>query len=168
MNEQNEQRMVDSVAALLRQLRADVEPVCDIEDTRVSTWFERDRMNVELIHIDAEGFDVGTIVKWWDGDVAGAIEDGFLDPSNWHGSAYEYAHEHNMLPAGRLIDVTIASDNGLDWVWQTGDNSYTGACCGYACWGVGSVAHDDDDEACREEARRMVEQVFDGLAEMES
>ena len=32
-----------------------------------------------------------TIVEWWDDAVSEAIEDGFLDPRNYHQSAWDYA-----------------------------------------------------------------------------
>ena len=58
-----------------------------IEDTEIHTWFERDRASVELRYIDSQE----TIVEWWDEAVSEAIEDGFLDPRNYHQSAWDYA-----------------------------------------------------------------------------
>lgn len=57
------------------------------------TWFERDRQLVELRDADTEE----TIIEWIDDDVTQAIEDGFLDPSDWQGSATEYAKELGIL-----------------------------------------------------------------------
>ena len=65
----------------------DTEIKNDFEDTEIHTWFERDRQHVELVYIDTQD----TIVQWWDGDVTEAIEDGFLDPRNYHQSAWDYA-----------------------------------------------------------------------------
>jgi len=56
------------------------------EDTSLHTWEERDRAMVELRNKKTEK----TLVIWWDDDVNQAVEDGFLDPSNLHESAYDY------------------------------------------------------------------------------
>ena len=62
------------------------------EFTELHTWFERDRAHVELrCAISGE-----TIVEWRDDAVGEAIEDGFLDPSDYHGSAMEYAEYHDI------------------------------------------------------------------------
>ena len=55
-------------------------------DTTLETWFERDRAYVGL-----EAPDGHTICEWWDEAVSEAVEDGFLDPRDYHGSAYSYA-----------------------------------------------------------------------------
>lgn len=52
---------------------------------RVETWFERDRSMVALSHGDEE------VVTWWDEAVQELVEDGFLNPRDWLGSAVEYA-----------------------------------------------------------------------------
>lgn len=62
-------------------------------ETSVETWFERDRAHVAL-EDDRTG---ETIVEWWDEDVHQAIEDGFLDPRDYHGSAYEFARDMGLL-----------------------------------------------------------------------
>ena len=56
-------------------------------DTTISLWFERDRAHVELRHRETDL----TIIEWWDEEVNEAIEDGFLNPRNYHQSAFEYA-----------------------------------------------------------------------------
>lgn len=61
--------------------------------TEIHTWFERDRQRVELR--DAETDE--TIIEWWDESVSEAVEDGFLDPSDWHGSALECAESYGLL-----------------------------------------------------------------------
>ncbi len=55
------------------------------------------------------------------------------------------------------IQLTIAANtmNG-DWVYQTGDNSYTGAAYHYQFWGVTGVYRDSN---CLEVAKDLVEQV---------
>jgi hypothetical protein len=55
--------------------------------TECSTWFERDRAHVEL----REAATGRTIIEWWDEQVSEAVEDGFLNPRDWHRSAREYA-----------------------------------------------------------------------------
>lgn len=62
------------------------------DDYAVATWFERDRAHVELIDVETEE----TVIEWWDEDVEQAVEDGFLDPRDWLGSAMEYA-EHLQI-----------------------------------------------------------------------
>ena len=58
------------------------------DNTSLQTWFERDRSLVALS-------DAGTgrvVLEAWDDDVHALVEDGFLDPRDWHGSAVEYAN----------------------------------------------------------------------------
>lgn len=68
-------------------------------DTEIHTWFERDRSHVELREKSTDR----TLVEWWDEDVTQAIEDGFLKPRDFHGSAYEYALERGMLKKRRTM-----------------------------------------------------------------
>lgn len=65
-------------------------------NTRVDTWFERDRA-----HVNLETMDGRTIVEWWDDAVAEAVEDGFLNPRDYHGSAVEYANYIGAKPKRR-------------------------------------------------------------------
>jgi len=58
--------------------------------------------------------------------------------------------------------VTIASDDGEEWTFQTGDNSFSGSCYHYHHWGVGYLYRDSD---CREIAANMVDEVFEGMAQ---
>lgn len=70
------------------------------DNTAVETWFERDRQYVGLYPKDDEGkpdTNKKPIVEWWDEDVTQAIEDGFLDPRDWHGSALEYARHVGII-----------------------------------------------------------------------
>jgi len=59
----------------------------DIDDLELYTWFERDRQHVELRD---EVIDT-TIVEFWDEAVSELVEDGFLDPSSWKKSLFDYA-----------------------------------------------------------------------------
>ena len=54
-----------------------------IDDTELLTWFERDRAHVEL----RNRLDDSTIVEWWDEDLSEAVEDGLLNPRDYHSSA---------------------------------------------------------------------------------
>jgi len=63
-------------------------------NTELLIWFERDRAHVEL----RNKLDDSTIVEWWDGDVLEAIEDGSLDPRQFHSTAYDYADVCGLLP----------------------------------------------------------------------
>ena len=65
-----------------------------IEQTRLETWFERDRQHVALI--DSRNDE--TIVEWWDEAVSEAVEDGFLNPRDYRSSAYDYAASVGLLP----------------------------------------------------------------------
>lgn len=65
----------------------------DIDDTEIETWFERDRGMVMLLNKETEE----EIVEWWDEDLQQAIEDGFLDPKDFHKSAYVYAKEMRLV-----------------------------------------------------------------------
>lgn len=62
-------------------------PAALYDATELEHWEERDRMHVELRWRDTGE----TIVEWWDDDARQAVEDGFLDPRDLHGSAIEYA-----------------------------------------------------------------------------
>lgn len=57
-----------------------------ISETEIHVWFERDRAFVELREISTKK----SLVEFWDGAVGQAVEDGFLDPKDWHGSAFAY------------------------------------------------------------------------------
>ncbi|MFZ0461093.1 MAG: hypothetical protein WAL82_01655 [Candidatus Acidiferrales bacterium] len=68
--------------------------VIPIEQTELETWFERDRAHVELRNAQTDT----TILEFWDEDVSELVEDGFLNPRDWHGSLYEYAAYLGVLP----------------------------------------------------------------------
>lgn len=173
MTEEQFETMVNEVATLLCTLRADIGDdyrasddahanMMDIEDTEISTWFERDRAHVALTTDDGQR----TLAEWWDDDVEQAVEAGTLDPRDWHGSAYEHIADVNPNVLGQpAMAVTIASGDGETWVYQTGDNSYTGACYSERWWGVGDVARDNSDDDCTNTARDMVEQIADQMAQ---
>lgn len=61
--------------------------------TEIHMWFERDRQLVELRDPETDE----TIIEWIDDSVSEAVEDGFLDPSYWHGSALKYAVELGLI-----------------------------------------------------------------------
>jgi len=65
-----------------------------IGNTELLLWFERDRAHVEL----RNKLDDSTIVEWWDGDLEEAVEDGALNPRDYHSTAYEYADVCGLLP----------------------------------------------------------------------
>jgi hypothetical protein len=46
---------------------------------------------------------------------------------------------------GPCVEITISVDaDCTTWVYQTGDNSFTGACYHHPYWGVGYITRDDD------------------------
>jgi hypothetical protein len=59
------------------------------------------------------------------------------------------------------MDVTIGAD-GVDWAFQTGDNTYTGPAYHYPHWGVSKVTVDSN---CREMARCLQRQVMESYFE---
>lgn len=63
------------------------------DECDVSTWFERDRAHVHLYH----GDENNTVAEWWDDAVTEAVEDGFLDPRDWRGSAIAYAKHLGLI-----------------------------------------------------------------------
>lgn len=60
--------------------------------------------------------------------------------------------------------ITIATDNELSgWVYQTGDNSYSGACYLYPHWGLGTLTREcDPAEVVDELLHDMGEQWYEG------
>ena len=75
-----------------------------INDTELSTWFERDRAHIELRNLNTGK----TILEFWDEEVGEAFEDGFLDsrcfvmgklvrPRDLHVELYKLAHERGLL-----------------------------------------------------------------------
>lgn len=62
-----------------------------LDEYEVDTWFERDRGHVCLSK------NGKTIIEWWDDDLRQAIDDGFLNPKNFRGSAIQYAHHLGLL-----------------------------------------------------------------------
>ncbi len=61
--------------------------------TQIYTWFERDRAHVELRNDETDE----TIIEWWDDDLQQAVEDGFLDPKDWWGSAQDHAERMGLI-----------------------------------------------------------------------
>ena len=101
----------------------------DIEDTVVSTWFERDRQHVCLSHRTSTGDAGQAIVEWWDLAVDHAMDDGALDSKDWHGSAFAYARDHGLLVPGAqpvVIKeapkgvVAASASKGVYMGWRTG------------------------------------------------
>ncbi len=74
-----------------------------LRDTELDTWFERDRSHVSLKRTDTGD----TIIEWWDEAVAQAVEDGFLDPQDYRGSAFEYAKSMGLTAGKRRAGVSI-------------------------------------------------------------
>lgn len=68
-----------------------------IDDTSLNTWFERDRSHLELRDARTDK----TILEFWDDDVQQLVEDGFLDPRDWHGSIYDYAVHLGVIKGRR-------------------------------------------------------------------
>ncbi len=76
-------------------------------ETEIRTWFERDRAHVCLCLKDTDY----TVCEGWDTAVSEAIEDGFLNPKDWHQSALTYAIERDLLKEAlkrQLSDSIVA------------------------------------------------------------
>jgi len=76
-----------------RNPRARRAPLVRYSDTEIHTWFERDRAHVELRNKRTQV----TVAEWWDEEVGEEVEAGFLDPRDWHRSAYETAVYRGMI-----------------------------------------------------------------------
>jgi hypothetical protein len=63
-----------------------------IDETRIETWFERDRAYVSLRTLDDD-----IIIEWWDDAVSEMVADGFLNPKNYHASAFKYAKSLGLV-----------------------------------------------------------------------
>ena len=120
-----------------------------IDDTELSTWFERDRAHVCL---SRRGGD--TIVEWWDEAVASALEDGFLTRGDLHGSAYAYARDNGLLEPGtaplkiepeRTGWIGYVPDLGVYCGWR-GDGSPIWSSEADAAAARGAYAFDSEEE----------------------
>lgn len=65
----------------------------------IQTWFERDRAHVALYYGTEHDANDELIVEWWDEAVREAVEDGFLNPKDYLGSAIAYAKDHKLKGA---------------------------------------------------------------------
>jgi hypothetical protein len=94
-------------------------------DVELDTWFERDRAHVELRDKNTQE----TLIEWWDEDVSEAVEDGFLDPDDWEGSAIDYARSLGVISKragderlyqepGSGISLPMRGEWNWDW-WET-------------------------------------------------
>ena len=113
-------------------------PKLPLKFTRIETWFERDRQHVSL-ETDCSLLEDHTIVEWWDEDVTQAVEDGFLNPQDWHTSAYQYASERGLLP-----DVPACGEH---WLRMNGE---------YGCLPDGMEVY-EDQQAALDVAKDMFE-----------
>ena len=99
-----------------------VEPT--INDTKLATWFERDRA-----HIALQDLDETTIVEWWDDDVRDMFESGFFvsgkGERQLHTSVFSYALEHGLLHRSIFLAKLAfhkeleTREGGWDWWLQT-------------------------------------------------
>lgn len=67
------------------------------------------------------------------------------------------AHEDDTIP-GMLVTIGAKdTEDGIDWNYQTGDNSFTGGAYGYADWAVVSLHRRSN---CQELADDIYDQIF--------
>ena len=100
---QDKRDVEDLVQGLIRDEEGEVEEsrkrkpanktVWTRQNTKLDTWFERDRAHVSLETLNGK-----TIIEWWDEAVEEAVQDGFLNPKDYHGSAVEYANYIGAQP----------------------------------------------------------------------
>jgi hypothetical protein len=69
-------------------------PKIRFEQTKLLSWFERDRIHLNLVDKETEQ---ETIFELWDDDARQAFEDGFLDNRNLHFSLFEYAQDLGFI-----------------------------------------------------------------------
>lgn len=62
------------------------------------------------------------------------------------------------------IGATPNEEGGLDWDYQTGDNSYTGGAYGHHHWGVGYLYRRSNS---REVAHGIVDEIAESIAQSE-
>jgi hypothetical protein len=60
------------------------------------------------------------------------------------------------------MPVTVSTTNGINWSYQTGDNSYTGGCYGHQHWSILSLYRNSNT---LELARDAVNELRDMVAE---
>lgn len=137
------------------------------EDTEIDTWFERDRAMVHLRHKDGGK----TIAEWWDGAVAEAVTDGFLNPKDYHRSAYDTALGMGALePGAQPVKI---SERPMGWVAASSEK---GVYCGWERGGIAIWSSTLTDPAavakgawtfdCREDAEETLKEecIEDGEA----
>jgi hypothetical protein len=126
----------------------------EIGDTKLTTWFERDRAHVCLSDLDNK-----TIIEWWDGAVEEAIQDGFLKPDDYHRTAFRYAREHGFLEPG----AKPASIHPIPQAWAAAAPGL-GIYCGWKTGGAPIWSSEVDEAGAatgaytftsEEEARRL-------------
>lgn len=66
-----------------------------VANTTCNVWQERDRLQVELYDLGNPAHDQLPIFEAWDDEARELVEDGFLDPNDWHGSAVWYLNHLN-------------------------------------------------------------------------
>lgn len=132
--------------------------------TELHTWFERDRAHVEL----RDSIRQQMIIEWWDEAVAEAVEDGFLNPRDWHGSAYRNAIDAGLLRPAPTVNYddthlrTSGPENHPTSITLWGDNNPIVKAEGSDLEGL-LRDYGDDEEEWR---RHLYEFAFDsGLVE---
>jgi hypothetical protein len=65
------------------------------------------------------------------------------------------------------MQVTVACDDFMDkWVYQTGDNSYTGACYSYPHWAVISLYRDSSSEYYAKDIVNQLEELIPSVCDV--
>ena len=60
----------------------------------------------------------------------------------------------------QAIDLTVACNNDLEYGYQTGDNSFTGACYSFPFWAVAIVDSDTEVPSTVDELVNQIEDYF--------
>jgi hypothetical protein len=58
------------------------------------------------------------------------------------------------------MELTIATMDGTQWNFQTGDNSYTGGCYSLPHWVVVSIGHDSDRAEIADDIINQLEELL--------
>ena len=64
-------------------------------------------------------------------------------------------------PAEPSLDITFSvSEDGTEWAYQTGDNSFTGSCYSHPHWAVSSILLDTDPLGLYEDICEQLEELI--------
>ena len=123
-----------------------------MENTTIKTCFKHDRAHVAL------QYRWGVkIIEWWGDEVREAVEEGVLDPTDYHGSARAYASERGVMCSDERI-LTLAEHLKIapDELTEGRRGTYTHGTAEYLV-----LTDDEADQALDEELERYIEECME-------